>query len=132
MVQLIVMGALLVLVAGCLKAVTRGTRSRPSQRHPTPKTARAINFSEPKFTPVVQLGDAVDRAFSALVKNDVSAKSDIAYRDKFRLLNNTELALYRRLTEAVPAMLVFSQVSMSQLFHIKGRKPVHAARANRP
>lgn len=40
------------------------------------------------------------------------------YRDKFQLLNKTELALYRKLTEAVPAMLVFSQVSMSQVFHI--------------
>lgn len=42
------------------------------------------------------------------------------YRDKFQLLNGAEIALYNKLVEAVPALLVFSQVSMSQVFHIKG------------
>lgn len=41
------------------------------------------------------------------------------YQDKFRLLNKSELVLYERLIEAVPAYYVFSQVSMSQLFHIR-------------
>lgn len=40
------------------------------------------------------------------------------YRDKFQLLNKTEQLLFGRLREAAPALLVFSQVSMSQLFYI--------------
>lgn len=52
------------------------------------------------------------------MEKDETKREVPAYRDKFQLLNKTELALYRKLTEAVPAMLVFSQVSMSQLFHI--------------
>lgn len=44
------------------------------------------------------------------------------YMDKFRLLNKSEQELLQRLEEAMPAMRVFSQVSMSQLFHIGYRK----------
>lgn len=40
------------------------------------------------------------------------------YRDKFKLMNKSEHVLYSRLVEATPALLVFCQVSMSQLFHI--------------
>jgi len=41
------------------------------------------------------------------------------YQDKFQLLNKYEQLLLNRLKEATPAYHVFSQVSMSQLFHIK-------------
>ncbi len=44
------------------------------------------------------------------------------YMDKFRLLNKSEQELLQRLEEALPALRVFSQVSMSQLFHIGYRK----------
>lgn len=44
------------------------------------------------------------------------------YWDKFQLLNKSEQILYNRLREATPALLVFSQVSMSQLFHITSEK----------
>ena len=40
------------------------------------------------------------------------------YMDKFQLMNKSEKVLFDRLREAAPALLVFSQVSMSQLFHI--------------
>ncbi|WP_220635166.1 DUF2726 domain-containing protein [Georgfuchsia toluolica] len=40
------------------------------------------------------------------------------YRDKFELLNGAEQKLYWTLREAAPALVVFSQVSMSQIFHI--------------
>ena len=40
------------------------------------------------------------------------------YMDKFQLLNKGEQELYKRLKEAAPALIVFSQVSMSQIFHI--------------
>lgn len=40
------------------------------------------------------------------------------YSDKFQLLNKTEQILFARLREAAPNLLVFSQVSMSQLFYI--------------
>lgn len=53
--------------------------------------------------------------------NEQNASSRPQYRDKFQLLNKSEQVLYTRLAEAVPAMLVFSQVSMSQVFHINGR-----------
>lgn len=43
------------------------------------------------------------------------------YRDKFRLLNQGEQVLFFRLAEAVPALIVLSQVSLSQVFHINGR-----------
>lgn len=40
------------------------------------------------------------------------------YRDKFNLLNKSEQLIYWRLVEAVPNLVVLSQVSMSQLFFI--------------
>ncbi|HZX32357.1 MAG TPA: DUF2726 domain-containing protein [Rhodocyclaceae bacterium] len=40
------------------------------------------------------------------------------YRDKFRLMNKSEHQLYCTLVEALPNMIVLSQVSMSQVFHI--------------
>lgn len=45
------------------------------------------------------------------------------YRDKPRLLNYSEQQLYKRLCEAVPAMTVFAEVSMSQVLHIDDRTP---------
>lgn len=44
------------------------------------------------------------------------------YSDKFQLLNKSEQLLFSRLREAAPALLIFSQVSMSQLFHITNFK----------
>lgn len=44
------------------------------------------------------------------------------YQDKFQLMNKSEKLLFDRLREAAPALLVFSQVSMSQLFHITNYK----------
>lgn len=44
------------------------------------------------------------------------------YMDKFQLMNKSEQLLFARLKEAAPALLVFSQVSMSQLFHITNHK----------
>ncbi len=41
-----------------------------------------------------------------------------SYRDKFWLLNKSEQVLYWRLIEAVPKLVVLTQVSMSQLFHL--------------
>lgn len=41
------------------------------------------------------------------------------YLDKFQLLNKSEQVLFQRLRETAPMYLVFSQVSMSQLFHIR-------------
>ena len=38
------------------------------------------------------------------------------YLDKFQLLNKSELELFNRLKEATPALNVFVQVSMSQVF----------------
>ncbi len=43
------------------------------------------------------------------------------YRDKFQLLNKAEQDLYWRLTEAMPALVVLTQVSMSQVFHLNRR-----------
>lgn len=43
------------------------------------------------------------------------------YLDKFHLLNKYEQTLYFRLVEAMPALIVLSQVSLSQVFHIKGK-----------
>jgi very-short-patch-repair endonuclease len=42
--------------------------------------------------------------------------------DKFQLLNKSEQLLYSRLCEAAPSFIVFSQVSMSQIFHIQKNK----------
>lgn len=44
------------------------------------------------------------------------------YMDKFQLMNKSEQLLFARLKEAAPALLVFAQVSMSQLFHITNQK----------
>lgn len=44
------------------------------------------------------------------------------YMDKFQLLNKSEQALLEKLIEAAPALHVFCQVSMSQIFHIGNRR----------
>ncbi len=44
------------------------------------------------------------------------------YQDKFQLMNKSEKLLFDRLREAAPALLIFSQVSMSQLFYITNFK----------
>lgn len=49
---------------------------------------------------------------------ELKAKLREEYRRKDFLLNKSELALYNGLKDAAPAMLVFSQVSMSQVFNI--------------
>jgi len=41
------------------------------------------------------------------------------YQDKFQLMNKSEHTLYQRIVEAAPNLYVFSQVSMSQLLHIR-------------
>lgn len=43
------------------------------------------------------------------------------YRDKFLLFNGTEAALYHELVAALPRLVVFSQVSVSQMLYIRGR-----------
>lgn len=59
------------------------------------------------------------RALKGLaVTEEVKRKS---YMDKFNLLNKTELELFNRIQEATPALLVFSQVSMSQVFFFHPR-----------
>lgn len=42
------------------------------------------------------------------------------YRDKFLLFNDTEATLYHELVAALPQLVVFSQVSVSQMLHIRG------------
>lgn len=44
------------------------------------------------------------------------------YKDKSQLLNKSEQLLFSRLREAAPKLLILSQVSMSQLFEITGKK----------
>ena len=44
------------------------------------------------------------------------------YKDKSQLLNKSEQLLFSRLREAAPKLQIFSQVSMSQLFDIAGKK----------
>jgi hypothetical protein len=48
----------------------------------------------------------------------IEARKKAQYRDKLQLLNKSEQIILNRLKEAAPAMHIFSQVSMSQLFHI--------------
>lgn len=50
-------------------------------------------------------------------------KSALKYRDKFRLLTPKEITLYRQLIDATPSLLVFTQVSLSQVFHINRFTP---------
>lgn len=49
----------------------------------------------------------------------VIARPRSQYQKKFQLLNKSELLLFSRIKEAAPGMLIFSQVSMSQLFFIE-------------
>jgi hypothetical protein len=44
------------------------------------------------------------------------------YLDKFQLLNKSELELFNRLEEAVPKLIVFAQVSMSQVFYLNPKR----------
>jgi hypothetical protein len=43
-------------------------------------------------------------------------------RAAYRLLNDSEQALYHRLREAMPNMIIFSQVGVAQLALLRGRK----------
>lgn len=45
-----------------------------------------------------------------------------AFQDKFSLLNQSERTLYNMLCKAAPDYIVFSQVSMSQIFYIPAYK----------
>jgi hypothetical protein len=47
----------------------------------------------------------------------------------YQLLNSAEQTLYRRLCEAMPNMLVFSQVSMAHLARLRGKKALEENRA---
>lgn len=48
------------------------------------------------------------------------------YLSKFQLLNKTEQNLYKQLCTAAPKLIVFSQVSMSQIFHEPNKKQLFA------
>lgn len=48
------------------------------------------------------------------------------YRDKFQLLNKAEQKLYKLLCEAAPNYIVFTQVSMSQVFYGLDEKKLFA------
>lgn len=42
--------------------------------------------------------------------------------DSFRLLDASELELFNRLREAMPALIVFAQVSMSQVYYLHSKR----------
>lgn len=67
-------------------------------------------------------GPEYDRRNQALKERDEKGygREKPRYRDKFNLLNKAEQELFQRLTSAMDGMHVFTQVSMSQLFHISG------------
>lgn len=62
--------------------------------------------------------ETLEEAYEATKEKTPSLGERAQYRDKFFLLNKSEMRLYQCLQEAAPALLIFSQVSMSQLFHI--------------
>lgn len=49
------------------------------------------------------------------------------FQDKFSLLNKGERSLYNMLCKAAPDYIVFSQVSMSQIFHIPEYKKIQVS-----
>lgn len=53
-------------------------------------------------------------------------KTSSQFRAKFELLNKTERSLYNQLCAAAPKLIVFSQVSMSQIFYDLNEKQLFA------
>ncbi len=49
-------------------------------------------------------------------------------RKPYQLLNSAEQALFHRLREAMPNMLIFAQVGMAQLANLRGRRAVEEMR----
>lgn len=61
----------------------------------------------------------LDAAFDVMLGSKKTSKEKRSqYQSKFKLLNGSEQILHSRLREAAPALLIFAQVSMSQLFYI--------------
>ncbi len=56
------------------------------------------------------------------VGEEKSEGDDFLYREKFNLLNEKEQVLFNRLTEALPNLLVLTQVSMSQILFTGGQR----------
>lgn len=121
MTQLIVIAVLFAVAAAFFEPLKRNKKPRARTRRAKPQTAQLFDFAEPTARDIESPRDAVAQAFIDAMNGETPPKPAVAYRDKFRLLNGTEIALYQRLLRAVPAMIVFSQVSMSQLFHIRGK-----------
>lgn len=53
---------------------------------------------------------------------------EAASRKPYQLLNSAEQVLYHRLREAMPNMVIFSQVGLAQLANLRGRKAVEDIR----
>lgn len=49
-------------------------------------------------------------------------QTDGVSSDSFRLLDASELELFNRLREAMPSLIVFAQVSMSQVYYLHSRR----------
>lgn len=112
------MGTLLVfgLIVGLLVAFLSGANGKKRGKSGT--QGREAHPFKVVASPQAQADDGAFEAWKGNSEQPEASRS--RYRDKFQLLNGAEIALYKKLTEAVPALLVFSQVSMSQVFHIKG------------
>ena len=104
-----------IVIFAVVAAITGGKKGNRRRK-------RSRSFKEPASYGWTRESEPVSGRLNDFLAtgNERADEAQSPYRDKFRLLNNTEMALYLRLVEAVPAMLIFSQVSMSQIFHIRG------------
>lgn len=102
-----------ILIAYIVITLAKSKRSRPKQsREPTYRPPE-----EKKDWPQPVNYEPVDLLTHTKTQPSAPIKRH-RYMDKFRLLNNPEMALYLRLKEAAPSMIVFAQVSMSQVLYL--------------
>lgn len=106
----------LAIIVGSISASSKGTKrkQRHESRNREPPFGRK-DYSAPQGEH--KLNDYLAKGNTDNRSNEARAQ----YRDKFELLNGVEQKLYWTLREAAPALVVFSQVSMSQVFHIDER-----------
>ena len=111
---------ILIVLALVIGAIATGLKKNKRKRQSSMSRRQAHAYSKDvKEEPSNQ---GLNQLFAEGTKKcSPSIERRARYRDKFEFLNGAEQKLYWTLREAAPALLVFSQVSMSQVFHIDER-----------
>lgn len=110
---------ILIVLALFIGAIATGSKKNKRKRQSSMPRRQVHSYS--KCVKEEPSNQGLNKLFAEGTKSSPSTDRRAQYRDKFEFLNGAEQKLYWTLREAAPALLVFSQVSMSQVFHIDER-----------